>query len=114
MGLDSVVSPKSITCANILRYVRARVNSEGTKLERLHRLADGQAEALEFIARSGDPYINIPLKNLTLRGGALIAVIVRNDKVIVPFGNDHIEAGDTVIILTCETGIADLNEVIRK
>ena len=28
--------------------------------------------------------------------------------------SDLIEAGDTVIILTCETGIADLNEVIRK
>ena len=57
LGLDSVVSPKSITCANILRYVRGRVNSEGTKVERLYRLMDGKAEALEFIARPGDPYI---------------------------------------------------------
>ena len=48
-----------------------------------------------------------------MRKDTLVAVIVRNGQVIVPFGNDHIEAGDTVIIIACESGISDLNEVIR-
>ena len=114
LGLDSVVSPRSITCANILRYVRGRVNSEGTKVERLYRLMDGKAEALEFIARAGDPYIGIPLKDLRTRPGVLVAVIVRKGQVIVPFGNDHIEAGNSVVILSRNSGIKDLNEVIRR
>ena len=114
LGLDSVVSPRSITCANILRYVRGRVNSEGTKVERLYRLMDGKAEALEFIARAGDPYIGIPLKDLRTRPGVLVAVIVRKGQVIVPFGNDHIENGDSVIVLSRDSGIKDLNEVIRR
>ena len=114
MGLDSVVSPKEITCANILRYVRQRENASGARVERLYKLVEGKAEALEFIARSGDSYIGVPLKNLTVRPGALVAVIVRKGKVIVPFGNDHIEAGDSVVIIACESGISDLNEVIRK
>ena len=46
--------------------------------------------------------------------GTLVAVIVRHGKVIVPFGNDAIEAGDSVVIIACESGISDLNEVIRK
>ena len=114
MGLDSVVSPKSITCANILRYVRARVNGQGTKVEKLYRLMDGKAEAMEFIARADDPYIGIALKDLTMREGTLVAVIVRHGHVIVPFGNDHIEAGDSVVIMATENGIGDLNEVIYK
>ncbi len=114
MGLDSIVSPKSITCAHILRYVRARVNGGGTKIERLYRLMDGKAEALEFVARATDSYIGIPLRELHKRPNTLVAVIVRDGRVIVPFGNDHIEAGDNVVIIACETGIADLNEVIRK
>ena len=114
LGLDRVVSPRSITCANILRYVRGRVNSEGTKVERLYRLMDGKAEALEFIARAGDPYIGIPLKDLRTRPGVLVAVIVRKGQVIVPFGNDHIEAGNSVVILSRDSGIKDLNEVIRR
>ena len=114
LGLDSMVSPKTITCNNILRYVRARVNGGGTAVERLYRLMEGKAEALEFIARKEDPYIGIPLKDLQVRRNTLVAVIVRGSKVIVPFGNDHIEDGDRVVIMACESGISDLNEVIHR
>ena len=114
MGLESIVSPRSITCAAILRYVRARVNGSSSSVERLYRLMNGKAEALEFIARAGDSYIGIPLKNLRMRRNTLVAVIVRSGKVIVPFGNDHLEDGDHVIIMACESGITDLNEVIRQ
>lgn len=114
MGLDSIVSPKSITCANILRYVRARVNGQGASVEKLYRLVNGKAEALEFVARGGDPYIGVPLRSLTVRPNTLVVVIVRGGKIIVPFGNDHIEDGDRVVIMACESGISDLNEVIHR
>ncbi len=114
MGLDSIVSPKALTCASILRYVRGRANSQGTKVERLYRLMDGKAEAMEFIARQEDPYIGVSLKDLNVRAGTRIAAIVRRGKVFVPFGNDHVEAGDSVVVVACENGISDLNEVIRK
>ena len=114
LGLESVISPRQIPSASILRYVRARVNGSGTKVEKLYRLLNGKVEALEFIARKGDPYIGIPLKELNTRANSIVAVIVRRGKVIVPFGNDHIEDGDNVIIITCERGLNDLNEVIRK
>ena len=83
-------------------------------MEKLYRIMGGKAEALEFIARSGDSYIGIPLKDLNIRKNTLVAVIVHKGKVIVPFGNDRIEAGDTVVIMACERGIRDLNEVISK
>ncbi len=114
LGLDSLVSPRIITCNNLLRYVRARVNAGGTTVEKLHRLVGGKAEALEFIARKGDPYIGIPLKNLNVKPGTLVAVILHRGRVIVPFGNDVINAEDHVVIISTETGISDLNEVICK
>ena len=114
LGLDSIVSPQSITCSTILRYVRAREHSKGTEIERLYRLADGKAEAIEFIAREGDSYIGIALKDLTTRPGNLVAVILHQGKVIVPFGNDKIEAGDHVVIISRESGVGDLNEVLYR
>ncbi len=114
MGLDSIISPKSITCDVILRYVRAHANSEGSRVEKLYRLVGGRAEALEFIAKGSDGYIGVPLKSLHLRKNTLVAVIVRQAKVIIPFGDDHIEAGDSVIVIACESGIDDLNEVIWR
>lgn len=114
LGLDSVLSPRIITCNNLLRYVRARVNADGTTVEKLYRLMNGKAEALEFIARKEDPYIGIPLKELRIRPGVLVAVILHREKVIVPFGNDAISAGDHVVIISSASGITDLNEVIRR
>ena len=114
LGLDSVISPQFITSSTILRYVRARVNSNGTKIERLYRLVGGKAEAIEFIARKGDSYIGIPLKDLNLKKGSLVSIIVHQGKIIVPFGNDHIEENDHVVIISVEPGISDLNEVLYK
>ncbi len=113
LGLDSVISPQVITCSTILRYVRSRENSDGTKVERLYRLLDGKAEAIEFIGREKDPYIGIPLKELHIARNTLVAVIVRQGKIIIPFGNDTVEVGDHVIIISGNSGISDLNEVIR-
>ncbi len=113
LGLENQVSPRIITCNNILRYVRARGNARGSAVEKLYRLVDGKAEAIEFIAKKGAPYIGIPLKNLTLRKGSRVAIILHKGKVIVPFGNDVIEAGDNVVVISTASGISDLNEVIR-
>lgn len=114
LGLDSIVSTRSITVDTILRYVRARAGGGDSAVEKLYRLVGGKAEALEFIAPKGDPYIGIPLKDLTMRPNTLVAVIVHRNKVIVPSGNDAIEAGDNVLIITRESGVIDLNEVIRR
>ena len=109
-----MISPPYITTSTILRYVRARENGSGTHVERLYRLIDGNAEALEFIARKGDPYIGIPLKDLTSRKGSLVSVIVHQGKIIIPFGNDHIEEGDHVVVISSNPGISDLNEVLYR
>ena len=49
-----------------------------------------------------------------IKKGSLVSVIVRQGKIIIPFGNDHIEENDHVVIISVESGIADLNEVLYK
>ena len=102
------------TVANGTADTGSRENSNGTHIERLYRLIDGKAEAIEFIARRGDPYIGIPLKDISTKQGSLVSVIVRQGKIIIPFGMDHIEEGDHVIIVSRNLGISDLNEVLKK
>ncbi len=114
MGLDSIVSPLQIACNIILRTVRARANTEGTAVERMYRLMSGNAEALEFIVRAGAPYIGVPLKDLNVSENALVAVIVRDGHVRVPFGDDTIEADDHVVMITKETGIVDLGDMLGR
>lgn len=103
MGIDSVVSPKLTTANVILRSVRARSNSNGSMIEKAYTMLGGKVEAYEFTALEGAAYLNIPLHRLGIKKGVLVALLVRNRRCIIPFGSDHIEAGDTVI-LTARAG----------
>ena len=66
-------------------------------------MLNGKVEAYEFTALEGARYLNIPLSRLNIRPGVLVSVLVRSHHNIIPFGGDHIEAGDTVI-LTAKAG----------
>ncbi|MBR3743145.1 MAG: Trk system potassium transporter TrkA [Clostridia bacterium] len=113
MGLDSIISTMAVACNDILRVVRSRSSRSFAAVERMYRLMDGQAEALEFIAQSGDTFIHIPLKDLQIIPDALIAVIVRDGQVKVPFGNDTIEVGDYVVVISRRPGLSALRQVFR-
>ena len=115
MGLDSVISTKTITSNTILRTVRTRSGAAGpNQVQRLYQLMDGKAEALEFIVHEGEEVIGLPLKELKVLPGALVAVIVRNGKVRIPFGDDQLAAGDRVIVMIKEHNVDNLSDVIRR
>ena len=114
MGLDSIINTLTVACNGILRTVRARASRSHTAVERMYRLMEGKAEALEFIAGVDAAWLHIPLKDLSIAKECLIAVIVRDGHVKVPFGNDTIEPGDHVVVISRKSGLSALDEVIRK
>ena len=63
--VDSLVSTGAVTTELIVQYVRAMQHQTGAAVT-LHRIADGRAEALEFIVNKQSKYIGEPLKNLRL------------------------------------------------
>ena len=82
----------------ILSYVRARKNSQkSANVETMYQLVDEKVEALEFIVKNETNYTGITLKDLKVKPNNLIACIVRKRQIIIPNGNDSIEAGDSVI-----------------
>ncbi|MGI5962848.1 MAG: Trk system potassium transporter TrkA [Lawsonibacter sp.] len=111
VGLDSVISPKFITASHILRLVRGMQNSEGSVMNSLHRIADGAAEAMEFTVSTSTRHLGISLRDLRLRPGILIAVIVRGQQIIIPEGSSCLQANDNVIIISSNSGILDLNDI---
>ena len=114
-GLGSVVTPKLLTANAILAYVRAMKQSTASSVLSLYRLCDGQAEALEFRALKGTLNLNIPFKDVKLRPNLLIACIVRGSDVIIPGGNDFIQAGDNVVVFTtAEETLSTLNDIFAE
>ena len=111
LGLDSVISPKVITASHILHRVRGMENSQGSVMNSLHRIADGAAEAMEFTVGPNTRYLGTPLRDLRLRPGVLLAVIVRGSEIIIPEGSSFLREEDSVIIISRGSGITDLNDI---
>lgn len=114
LDLDTVVYPKNITAEYIIRYARAFGNTIGSNVETMHRIAGGKVEALEFIIRDGSPVVGVPLMNLDLRDDILIACIQRDRDLIIPRGNDRMQVGDTVVVITTRTGLRDIRDILGK
>ena len=114
-GLESIVSPKSATVAQILRYVRALVPAQDSEIETLYKLMDGSVEALEFLVKEEVAGLTgIPLRELDTAKGVLVACIVREGAVIIPSGADVILPGDTVVVVTLSGNRMDtIGDIIK-
>ena len=99
VGLDSVISPKLITAAQILQVVRGMQNSQ---------------EAMEFTVRDTTRHLRTPLKDLHLKNGILLAVIMRGREIIIPEGSSYIQEGDSVILISRGWRILDLNDIYEE
>ncbi len=108
----SVVSPKELTASKIVSYIRGISNTRGSNVLTLHKLINNKVEAVEFIAKDDKRLLNIPLKDLKIKDNFLLAAIKRDNKVIIPSGDDCILLNDHVIIVTTTQLINDLNEIL--
>lgn len=114
LGLDYIFSTKAITGEIILRYTRALNNSRSSSIETLYKIMDGKAEALEFKVKDSSPLISLPIKQLKIKQGILIVGIIRDGKkALIPTGDDVIQSGDRVIVLSASQKLNDLTDIIK-
>ena len=114
LGLEYIVSPKKIISDVLVRYARALQNSIGSSVETLYKLMDGKVEALEFKVGSGLSLLEVPLKELNLKPGILIAGIIRDRKTIIPAGDDRIMSGDRVIVIAAGQTLGNLSDILDR
>ena len=113
LDLGSLVYPKYITSEAIIAYVRAKKNSMGSNIETLYHMFDSRVEAIEFIVEENSKVSGVPIKDLKLTKDVLISFINHNGHIIIPTGNDEIEDGDTVMIVTKNTGFTGIDDIVR-
>lgn len=113
LGLGSLICPKELCSNNILRYVRAMQNSEGAALT-VHSIAEGQAEALEFLVDEKTRHIGEPLKNIRTKKNVLISCISHGSKTTIPNGDSFFSRGDTVIVIVRDgMRLMQLNDIFE-
>ena len=112
LDLDTTIYPRDITAEYILQYARAMKNSIGSNVETLHRIMDNKAEALEFVIRDNFRMPNVSLQDLPIKPGILVACINRRGQIILPRGKDVLQKGDTVVVITAQKGLNDVNDIL--
>ena len=113
LPLGSVICPKELCCNTIVRYVRAMQNQTGAAVA-VHTIADGQAEAVEFIVDEHTLHCGEPLKKLRLRKNVLVVCITRGAKTEIPNGESTFSHGDTIIIVSSgDAVIHQLNDIFE-
>ncbi|MFR1114078.1 MAG: Trk system potassium transporter TrkA [Blautia sp.] len=113
LDIGSVVYPKYLTSNSILKYVRATQNAQGSNVETLYKVLNKRAEALEFCIRENSPVVGVSLMELDLKDNLLLCCINRKGKIIIPRGQDYIQVGDTVMVVTTRTGLRDIRDIIK-
>ncbi|MGI6070090.1 MAG: Trk system potassium transporter TrkA [Blautia sp.] len=114
LDIGSIIYPKNITADYITQYVRGMQNSLGSNVETLYKILDNKAEALEFAIKDRSPVVDVPLMDLNLKENLLISCITRRGKIIIPRGQDRIQVGDTVIVVTTHPGLHDIRDILKK
>ncbi len=113
LDIGSVVYPKYLTANYILKYVRATQNAQGSNVETLYKILDKRAEALEFCIRENSPVVGVPLMELNLKDNLLLCCINHKGKIIIPRGQDYHPVGDTVMVVTTNTGLRDIRDILK-
>ena len=99
LHINAIVSPRIITASTIMRHVRrGRVHA-------VHDLRGAQAELLEAHASESCRIINTPLERLNLPEGIVVAMILRDNDIIVPTKNTIVKPDDLVVMFATHDDI---------
>lgn len=112
LDIGSVVYPQHLTASLILRHVRAMKKRSGGNLEVLYKVVDNKVEALEFTVGEDSELAGRTIENMKLRKNLLIGCICRDGRFFIPCGQDELQIGDSVIIVTTSAGLSALDDIV--
>lgn len=112
LDLGSVIYPKYITSEKIIAYVRAKQASKDSNIEVLYHLFDSRVEAIEFVVEESSNVTSTPLMDLHLKDNLLVSFISRKGRIFIPTGQDTIQVGDEVMVVTTHSGFHNLTDIL--
>jgi trk system potassium uptake protein TrkA len=106
LGIDIAVSPRLLCANRILAFVRSRSISTIASIE------EGKAEVLEIEVQPGSRLAGKKLKDAGFPRGCVVGAITRDEgDVLIPTGDDEIEAGDKMVIFVLNRVVDQVMEL---
>lgn len=107
MGVDNVINRRIAAADKILQYIRKG------KVQSTSSIGDTGAEAIEFEALQTSDAVGKPLYQVKFPKGSLVVGILRNKEAIIPRGQDIIQPGDRVVIISLNSVIPKVEKIFQ-
>lgn len=111
---SSIVTPKSIAVDTMMHFIRGRVNAQDSNLDAMHHIANGRIESLQFEIRESNKMAGKSLSSLKFRDNILIVAIIRKGKTIYPTGEDVLQVGDKIVVVTFLKNITRIYDLLAR
>lgn len=106
LGIQSVLSPRLITASIILRYLR-----RGEVIS-LTAIAENKAEIMEIEVSNKSSLVGRTLKEGIFPKNSILGAIIRDDRIIIPSGDDLIRERDKLIIFALKESIKEVEKLL--
>ena len=103
LGIDMLISPDRAMTDEIMQLITVSEAFDTSEF------ASGQVVLLGYLINENNPCVGLSLEKLKQLKGSyryVVAAIIRNDKTIIPGGQDRIEIGDKVYLMVRKQDIA--------
>lgn len=114
LELGSIISPKNITSDQIIRHIRG-LSYAGNEVRTKNIIFDSindTVEAIEIQITKKAKCLGIPLKDIKIKDNILIGCIINNSSITIPSGESTIQLGDSVIIVTKNGSVSELDDIL--
>lgn len=117
VNIDITISPVLIAVDRIISFIRnvEVPNEDGNDIACMYQIAEGKAEAIEFIVYEGFRAKGIPLKdkNFRLKKNLLIGIVLKDGRAIIPNGDTVLQPGDHVVVIAkADSGLNTINDIL--
>ena len=106
IGIEQIVSPRLSAINTILQHIR-----KGKVLSAIS-IKGEQAEVIEAIALETSDIVEKPLRDIAFPKGAMVAGIIREEKIVIPTGDSVIHPNDRVIIFARKEAISKIEKIL--
>ena len=108
LGIDAVISPRSITVSRMLRHIRRG------KIKGVYNIYDGFAEVVEAEVASSSIICDKAIRDLDLPMTVRVSGIWREDELFTPYADFYIREGDRVILISCQEQAKRVEELFSN
>jgi len=105
LGVDAVISPRSITASTILQHVRSGC------IRAVHSLGEDFGEVMEAEILETSSLAGLEIREMEIPDGVMFGAVIRGEKVITPRSNTILNKGDRVVIFVRPSAVREIERL---